>query len=216
MAIPAHRPPATDPAAARAAFAARARQIRQDRGLTIQEVASRAGLAVSTVSKIERNLMAPTYDRFSQLALGLGVDLAELFADSGRTFSPGAFQVCRPGDEGYLETENYTYEMLFPNLSGRTMTPMLGTLKPDQEMRFDRMVSHPGEEFLFVIEGEVVVRAEGLHEVRLKAGESLYFDSGRGHLYASAADRPARILCVCTGLERARSEVDPHPVGPED
>lgn len=198
----AHSPSTCDPVAAREDFSNRVRQIRRDRGLTIQEVADRSGLAVSTISKIERNLMAPTYDRFSQLALGLGVDLSHLFAAAGTDFKTGAFEVSRPGDEGYLETENYTYEMLFPNLSGRMMTPMLGTLKPQEEARFDRMVSHPGEEFLFVIEGEVVVKSKGQPDVRLKAGESLYFDSGRGHLYASALNQPARILCVCTGQTR--------------
>ena len=143
--------------------------------------------------------MAPTYDRFSQLARGLDVDISELFGEASQKFREGEFEVSRSGDEGYLETENYTYEMLFPRLGGRTMTPMLGTLKPLEKMNFDRMVSHSGEEFLFVVEGEVIVQAEGLPDVTLKTGESIYFDSGRGHLYASATDKPARILCVCTG-----------------
>lgn len=200
MTDPAHRPSDSDPVATRAAFAKRARRIRHEKGLTIQEVARRSDLAISTVSKIERNLMAPTYDRFSQLARGLGVDLSELFAEPASRFRDGEFEVSRRGDEGYLETRNYTYEMLFPRLKGRTMTPMLGTLKPAEKMRFDRMVSHPGEEFLFVVSGEIVVQAEDRPDTVLKSGESLYFDSSRGHLYASATDGPARILCVCTGM----------------
>lgn len=195
-----HRALDTDPGLAREAFAERARRIRREKGLTIQQVADGSHLAVSTISKIERNLMAPTYDRFSQLARGLGVDIAELFGDTATRFRGGEFEVSRRGDEGYLETENYTYEMLFPGLRGRAMTPMLGTLKPLEKMRFDRMVSHPGEEFLFVIEGEVLVQAEGREDVILRAGESAYFDSSRGHLYASATETTARILCVCTGL----------------
>lgn len=185
--------------AARAAFSERARAIRKAKGLTIQEVADRSGLAVSTVSKIERNLMAPTYDRFASLAYGLDVDMSELFLSQGERFGSGEFEVSRDGDEGYLETENYTYEVLFPQLRGRTMTPILGTLKPLEKMRFDRMVSHPGEEFLFVIEGQVVVQIEGKDPITLNAGESAYFDSTRGHLYASATDKDARILSVCTG-----------------
>ena len=39
--------------------------------------------------------------------------------------------------------------------------------------------------------------------VVLGTGESVYFDSRRGHLYASADDRPARILVVCSG-DRSR------------
>ena len=145
--------------------------------------------------------MAPTYDRFSQLARGLGVDIADLFGDAATRFRDGEFEISRRGDEGYLETENYTYEMLFPKLRGRAMTPMLGTLKPLEKMRFDRMVSHPGEEFVFVVEGEVILQAEGRSDVILRAGECAYFDSRRGHLYASATDSAARILCVCTGFD---------------
>ncbi|MGH1331060.1 MAG: helix-turn-helix domain-containing protein [Paracoccaceae bacterium] len=190
--------PQTPEAESRAALAVRLRALRKSKGLTIQDVAELSGLAISTVSKIERNLMAPTYDRFSRLARGLGVDLAELFAEEGTRFEQGGVSLSRRGDFGYHETDNYTYEMLFQKVQGRTMVPMLGTLKPLEMMKFDRMVSHAGEEFLFVLEGEVIVQMENLEPVTLGTGESLYFDSRRGHLYASATDQPARILCVCT------------------
>lgn len=195
---PTIKPPAIDPIAARAAFADRVRKIRQERGLTIQDVAARSQLAISTISKIERGLMAPTYDRFSQLAIGLGIDINALFADTGDVFASGEFAISHDGDEGCLETENYIYQMLFPKLRGRSMTPMLGTLKPREEVNFDRFVQHPGEEFMFVLEGEVLIRAEGKEDILLRAGESIYFDCERGHLYASATDGPARILCVNT------------------
>ena len=70
----------------RAQVAERVREIRRKKGLTIKDVATRSGLAISTVSKIERNLMAPTYDRFSRLADGLGVDVSELFMAKGEQF----------------------------------------------------------------------------------------------------------------------------------
>lgn len=184
----------------RARVAERLRDIRRRKGLTIQEVATRSGLAISTVSKIERNLMAPTYDRFSRLAEGLGVDVSELFAAQGEQFAPGEFSLARVGDHSFHQTENYIYEMLFPHLRGKAMIPMLGTLKPFEQMRFDRLVSHDGEEFFFVLEGRVIVQLEGKDPVILETGESIYFDSRRGHLYASAGDSDARILCVCTKM----------------
>ncbi|CAG1007243.1 MAG: cupin domain-containing protein [Bauldia sp.] len=177
----------------------RLRRIRRDRSLTLAEVAARSGLAISTVSKVERGLMALTYDRFSQLAEGLGVDIAELFSERGEPFGPGRIAVARAGEFRLHETENYVYEMLFPELWRKTMTPMMGTLRPYETMHFDRFVSHPGEEFLLVLDGSVTVRFEDTEPVVLGTGESIYFDSRRGHLYASAADRPARILVVCTG-----------------
>lgn len=182
----------------RDALARRAKDIRQHKKLTLQQVADKSGLAVSTISKIERALISPTYDRFSMLAAGLDVDMSELFADAGNRFATGELAISRDGDEGYLETENYTYEMLFPHVRGKAMVPMMGTLKPLEKMRFDRMVSHTGQEFLFVLEGAVIVQLEGSESVTLKTGESIYFDSRRGHLYASATEQAARILVVCT------------------
>ncbi|MGH1425876.1 MAG: helix-turn-helix domain-containing protein [Pseudooceanicola sp.] len=185
----------------RARMATRLRGLREARGLTIQAVAERGGIAISTVSKIERNLMAPTYDRFTRLARGLGVDVAELFVAEGERFEPGGVAIARKGEFGYHETENYTYEMLFPQIQGKRMVPIMGTLKPFEQMSFDRMVSHPGEEFLFVMEGRVIVQLQDRDDVILNKGESIYFDSMRGHLYASALDDPARILVVCTHFE---------------
>lgn len=182
----------------RARLAERLRRLRETKGLTIQTVAERGGLAISTISKIERNLMAPTYDRFTRLARGLGVDVAELFQEEGARFEPGGVSVARNGEFGYHETENYTYEMLHPDMRGKAMVPMMGTLKPLQQMHFERMVQHEGEEFLMVLDGRVQVQLDGRDNEVLETGDSIYFDSGRGHLYASALERPARILVVCT------------------
>ncbi len=182
----------------RARMGERLRQIRHALGLTLAEVAERSGLAVSTVSKVERGVMALTYDRFSQLADGLGVDMGELFLERGERFRPGEVAVSRTGEFRLHETANYTYEMLFPGLWQKAMTPMMGTLKAHEAMRFDRFVSHSGEEFLLVLEGRVTVNLEDMEPVVLDKGESIYFDSHRGHLYASAGEEDARILVVCT------------------
>ena len=179
----------------------RVRDIRRLKKLTLQDVAGRAGLAVSTVSKIERGVMAPTYDRFSRLAEGLGVDLAELFAAEGETFQPGEVAVARAGESSVYETATYTYEMLFPELRGKSMVPMMGPLRPREKMKIDGYISHAGEEFVMVLEGQVTVDLEGREPVVLDAGDSIYFDSRRGHLYESSGTTPAKILVVCTRLE---------------
>lgn len=197
---------AIDQSDRRARMGERLRQIRRDLKLTLADVAGRSGLAISTVSKVERGLMALTYDRFSQLADGLGVDIAELFSGEGEPLQPGQVAVARAGEYRLHETENYVYEMLFPDLWRKAMTPMMGTLRPFETMRFDRFVSHPGEEFLLVLDGQVTVSFEAMAPVTLATGESVYFDSRRGHLYASAGETPARILVVCSAARGTTGE----------
>ncbi|MEW5422703.1 helix-turn-helix transcriptional regulator [Amorphus sp. 3PC139-8] len=175
----------------------RLRAIRHSKGLTLAEVAARSGLAVSTVSKVERGRMALTYDRFGQLADGLGVDMAELFSAEGERFQPGQVAVARKGEFALHVTENYVYEMLFSEVWNKAMVPMLGTLQPHEKMSFDRFVSHAGEEFVMVLAGRLTVTFEDREPLTLETGDSTYFDSRRGHLYASAGAEPARILVVC-------------------
>ncbi|SEO17705.1 Transcriptional regulator, contains XRE-family HTH domain [Salinihabitans flavidus] len=186
-----------DNATQRQEFGRRLRELRRDKNWTLAEVAERSGLAISTISKAERGLIALTYDRLAQLADGLGTDLAAFFGDSGETFTPGSFAVARRGEFKRQETENYVYEMLFPDLWNKGMRPMMGSLKARAFVDFDEFVRHPGQEFLIVMDGAVTVFAEGRDPVHLQAGDSIYFDSAIGHLYASDGDRDARILVVC-------------------
>jgi transcriptional regulator with XRE-family HTH domain len=182
----------------RAEFGRRLRELRRQRGWTLAEVAQRSGLAISTISKVERGLMALTYDRMLQLSRGLGVDMAELFTSDGEAFAPGSFAVAPRGTFRRQEAGNYVYDMLFSEIRNKAMTPMLGTLRAGRRLDFDDFVRHPGQEFLMVLDGAVTVHAEGRMPVTLRAGDSIYFDSARGHLYAAAGQRNARILVVCT------------------
>lgn len=198
---PAHHPgPAAPDSAARdrAEFGRRLQALRRRRGWTLADLSERSGLAISTISKAERGVMAPTYDRMAQLAAGLGVDMTELFTAAGAAFAPGSIAVARRGDHGRSETEHYVYEMLFPEIRNKAMTPMTGVLKAHDTVAFAAFVRHPGQEFLTVLEGRVTVHLEGRPPVVLGCGDSLYFDSAIGHLYASAGETDARILVVCT------------------
>ena len=181
----------------RVEFGKRIRALRRDKGWTLAQVAERSGLAVSTISKAERGVIALTYDRLAQLANGLGADMAAFFDAQGSRFEDGAFAVARKGEFRRQETSNYVYEMLFPELWQKAMTPMMGTLKARDILDFDEFVRHPGQEFLVVMEGAVTVHLEGREPVVLHEGDSIYFDSSRGHLYASSGEADARILVVC-------------------
>jgi quercetin dioxygenase-like cupin family protein len=61
---------------------------------------------------------------------------------------------------------------------------------------------HPGEEFLFVVQGAVELHTEIYSPVVLQAGESIYFDSSTGHAYVRHGEAPCTVLSVCTA---------PHP-----
>ncbi len=58
---------------------ARVRQLRQDRGFTLRELADKSNLTLNSVGRIERGERTPSSVTVEKLARGLGVDPGELF-----------------------------------------------------------------------------------------------------------------------------------------
>jgi transcriptional regulator with XRE-family HTH domain len=184
----------------------RLRDLRKENGWTLAEVAERTGLAVSTISKVERGQMSLTYDRFMQLALRLDLDVSALFSGERKDFDAEAVAVTRSGRAKRYDTPTYVYEMLAAGVAGKRMVPMTGRVTARSLDEFPDFVRHAGEEFLIVLEGTLKVVIEGRRSLRLEAGDSIYFNSGLGHAYLSVGPQDARILVVCW---QPRSDMPP-------
>jgi len=182
----------------------RLKRWRQLHGLRISDVAARTGLAVSTISKVENGAMSLTYDKLLQLAKGLSIDIAELFQDVGAsepTQRPVTARrsVSRPSNDHYVGAGFYEYWYLNTDLSQKLMTPMIGQVHARTLEEFGELVRHPGEEFLMVIEGAIVVHTEFYTPVVLHQGETLYIDSNMGHAYLTLDGQVGRFVVVCAG-----------------
>src|SRR6056297_2933011 len=60
------------------------RELRKARAWTLEQAAQEAGLARSTLSKIENGQMSPTYEALKKLADGLGISVPQLFTPPQR------------------------------------------------------------------------------------------------------------------------------------
>lgn len=175
----------------------RVREIRKARGWTLQDLADRTTLAVSTISKMERGEISLTYDRFMRLAQGLGMDVGELFDAQAESFTQGSVAVTRAGEGPMHRSATYDYEMIAAELTGKHMIPMVGRIKARSVAQFDQTISHPGEEFIYVISGVLSVNINGRAPIVLNPGDTIYFDSSMGHAYVTAGDEDAMVLGVC-------------------
>lgn len=173
-------------------------EIRRRNGLTLAQVGELTGLAVSTLSKVENGLVSLTYDNIVKLSVGLDIDVSEFFNAKRRRSVGGRRSVTRRGGEKTLETENYLYRYHATDLRNATMIPIVVELKTGTIKDFGDLMSHSGEEFIFVLEGEIEVHTELYEPVRLSVGESIYIDSSMAHGYVRAGDGPARILGICS------------------
>lgn len=126
-------------------LAARAKAVRKSKGLTIQRVAERSGLAISTISKIERNRMTPTYECFRKLARGLEVDVTDLIETNEPRMTDGAVAVSRRGEFEYTMVSDRLHEQLFAQVSDKRMVPTFATLKPLRKGQFEQLSAHGGE-----------------------------------------------------------------------
>ncbi|MGE8655819.1 MAG: helix-turn-helix domain-containing protein [Achromobacter sp.] len=179
-------------------LAQRLRALRRARDWTLKQAAQATGVAASTLSKIENGLLSPTYDNLIKIAAGLELDVAELFTASDAHMGTGRRSLSRQGEGRQYETPYYDHRLLCTALSHKRMMPFHTRVKARSFDEFQDWSRHGGEEFVYVLEGEVELYTEFYEPARLKAGESFYIDSRMGHRVISLSKQDALVLWVST------------------
>lgn len=192
-------------------FGKRLKQLRLRAGLTLREVAGRSGLAVSTISKIENAKSSPTYDVLLRLANGLEIDLSMLLDVSSRRnlgSVKGRMSITRKNEGNRLEAGPYVYEPIATTLLHKKIDPTVVQVRARRIEEFETLVSHPGEELVFVVSGEVELHSDLYAPVHLRAGDSVYYDANMGHAYISVSEEDATIINIVADGARPMGMTD--------
>ena len=180
--------------------------LRRKQGWTLAEVSRRTGLPISSLSRIENDQMSPTFDKLSRISAGLQVDLSTLFGGGNgaevEEGGGGRRSIARAGEGKAIETKNYSYVYPTWDLLNKSLIPIVVELHARSLQEFGDLIQHAGEEYAFVLEGEVDFYTSHYAPVRLKAGDSIYFDSGMGHGYVAATAGPCRVLSMCSAPKK--------------
>lgn len=179
--------------------------LRTRSGLTLTELAERAELAVSTISKIETGQLSPGYETIQRLAIGLDVEVAELFQPRVESVSTGRRGITRKGQGVLHRSKHYDYEALAADVSKKQFLPLFATIKARTVEQFGSLPSHEGEEFIFVISGKVTLHSEHYEPLTLGPGDSAYFDSRAGHALVSSGPEDAKIVWVCSDRDALKA-----------
>jgi transcriptional regulator with XRE-family HTH domain len=177
----------------------RIRQMREARNLSIAKLAEESKTHKRFIEELESEKLVPSIAPLLKIARGLGVQLSALLDDDP---TPGAV-VARSGlPETEIEFSGLSaygastleFHPLAKNQKGRHMEPFVIDVHPSipEDCTFS---FHEGEEFIFVLEGEIEVLYGGDRHV-LCAGDSIYYDSTTPHQVKTAGDKEARILAV--------------------
>jgi transcriptional regulator with XRE-family HTH domain len=173
--------------------------IRHQKNIPTSELAERCGFSTAMMEQIEQNETIPSLGHLIKVARALGVRLGT-FLDDMDQLGP---IVTRNGDmkkgtsfsnKNSTANLNLDFFPLAGNKSGRHMEPFIVEINPMVSSDFTQS-SHEGEEFIYVLSGNVEIRY-GKNVYKLSEGDSIYYDSVVDHHVHAADESPAKILAV--------------------
>ncbi|MBB3141930.1 helix-turn-helix domain-containing protein [Halomonas organivorans] len=157
-------------------------RLRQEKGLSLSQLAAAAGIAKSNLSRLEQGNGNPTLDTIWRLAVQLNEPFGTLVAPISVPLGEDGVQV-RLIDQGQETPQVDAYWMRCAPHTTRHAEPHT-----------------PGtQESLTVISGELEAGPEG-ETTRLKAGDSLAFPADRPHCYRTG-ERWATLLLTIVYAE---------------
>ena len=168
---------------------AKIRNLRNQNGLTQEELADRTELTKGFISQMERGLTAPSVSTLLDIVECLGTNLSDFFHEENE------LQIVYP-KEDYFEKEDEhknSITWLIATAQSRSMEPILVQLQPGQSMPEDK--PHEGEDFGYVLDGEIRLHyGEDVYTVR--KGDSFIFPANRKHKISSACKKVSSILWI--------------------
>ncbi|MBW1712373.1 MAG: cupin domain-containing protein [Deltaproteobacteria bacterium] len=177
--------------------AQRIRSIRRQKGLSIEDVARRSGLSEEVIRQVEEESASPCLGDLIKLAKALEMRMGTLISSApARPYTVVRADqrkiVNRYSSEQVLKF-GYSYQHLAFDKGDRSMEPFFISLKPEEAE--EELSSHDGEEFIFILEGQMEAHVGPEIEV-LNPGDAIYYSSTVPHLVKCHGDKETKILAV--------------------
>jgi transcriptional regulator with XRE-family HTH domain len=199
---------ATDRSFEASKVGSRLRSAREDRGISLRELARRVGVSPSLVSQIELDRVNPSVSTLYALVTELGMTMSDVFGD-GTPLAPATQLIRARSDDDSLVTRSETRRVI--NLASGVRWERL-TPHSDPDVEFlhvmypvgaescaeDALVTHGGREYGYVTSGTLGVRV-GFDEYELGPDASIAFDSSSPHRLWTIGEQPAHAVWVVIG-----------------
>ncbi|MDQ0163516.1 helix-turn-helix domain-containing protein [Aeribacillus alveayuensis] len=170
----------------------RIRELRTEKKITLKELSEKTGLSISFLSQVERASSSLAITSLKKIADALEAPITTFFED----YKNENYYVKKEEQKPFqLKGSGVVYTRLGGEFSGRNIEPLLVTYPPGPTT--EKSFSHPGEEFYYVLEGELLFYVDG-KEYFLKAGDSIHFPSHLLHSVNNPLEVDAKVLAVVT------------------
>lgn len=164
----------------------RIRQLRRVQKRTQDEIAGRCGFTVSLLSKIENGQTVPPVATLMKIAKALGVKVSDLIEPTHQTSTVYNSHADQWDPQRWVKTDKgYSFFAFASSRGDKAMQPYLFVARKEEVK--SSLLSHDGEEFIYILEGEMKYRV-GAIEYTLRPGDSLYFNSVEEHALALVTD----------------------------
>jgi transcriptional regulator with XRE-family HTH domain len=168
----------------------RLRTFRERQGWSLRVLAEQCGLSINAISRIERGENSPTVSSLQRLASALAVPITDFFLEQPKQ---SAYHI-RNGNGKQVFYDCYLVEHLGGDLPGQQLEPFLYSIEPGCASAATP-VSHPGEEFVHCISGEIEVTVDE-QTYLLRTGDSLLFEGTKPHFWQNLGAHPAVMLLI--------------------
>ncbi|WP_399630100.1 helix-turn-helix domain-containing protein [Sporosarcina sp. SG10008] len=169
------------------------KSLRLQKELTLKELSEVTGLSLSFLSQIERGASSLSITSLKKLAEALDVSMIYFFEEEK---SEQNFLLRTDEQKDFkMNGAEQIYRRLAGTFHDRKLEPLKVTLPPG--LKEEHSYSHAGEEFYYVLKGEVVFH---LNEVQhhLREGDTIHFPSELLHTWENLTDEETIILTVTT------------------
>lgn len=164
-------------------------ELREKRGLSLEAFAAKIGSTPEEIEKIESDAHQPLIGVLIKVAKALQVNVADILRDRPQA---SKFEIIRASERRKIQPLrepapnakifDYTYELLTHPAGDKHLDAYLIEVPPYQSKRPREDITHAGEEFIYLLEGELAGEIGG-DSFRLQPGDSLYLRSTQPHVF---------------------------------
>lgn len=173
----------------------RIKKRRNERGMSLRDLAEKVEVSASFLSQVEQGKASPSIENLKKIANELDVRVSNLIEDDDEEKD---VILMKKGERHLVESLNHGTKIALltnPNRE-KQMEPIYYEIKPGGESGRN-FYSHPGEEFVLVIEGKLDVFIND-KRYTLEEGDSLYFNSTQNHRFKNSYDKLVKVVWVVT------------------
>ncbi|WP_051661014.1 XRE family transcriptional regulator [Bosea sp. 117] len=172
-------------------------EYRLRRRMTLQDVANLTGVSVGTLSKLENDKATPSFGTLTRIMRHIDLS-ADLPLRPAAPAASARKAVTREENVITATTDRAIMSIHAAELMSKQMFPMVAQITLHETPPVEEWTRHAGDEFVYVLSGEVEVHVEPYRPFVLRSGQSAYYDSGMRHVIVSRGSEDAVVLSVST------------------